>query len=636
MPHVGDHAVHVRRGHDLPALLVDHLALIVHDVVELQQVLADVEVACLDLLLRLFQRLVDPGMGDRLALLQAQPLEHAVELVRGEDPHQIVFQGQEEQRPSGITLPAGAAAELIVDPPALMPFGADHEQPAGSDHRLLLHRMLVPDPGFLLRPLVGVDDLPGLLGQAHVQIAAELDVGAAAGHVGGDGHGTRPASLGDDHRLLLVEAGVEHLVGDLVLLEQPGEVFRLLDRHRADQHRLLSVLGIADGADDGVVLLARGAVDLVVEILPRDGHVGGDLHHLEPIDLPELLGLGLGGAGHPGELGIQAEIVLEGDRSERLVLPLDLHPFPGLDRLVQAFGVAPSFHHPAGELVDDDHPAVLDDVVPVLLEQHMGAQGLLGVVHQADVADVVEPARRQRAPGFQELLDLLLPFFGQVDRALLLVELVVLGRDVGHDAVDQLVELGAVLGGAGDDQRRPRLVDQDRIDLVDDGVGVRALHHVGEPELHVVPQIVEAELVVGAVGDIRGVGRPALDIAQPVHDHPDLQAEKRVDPAHPGGVPASQIVVDGDDVHPVPGQGVEIDRHGGDQGLALPGLHLADLALVQNHPADELHVERAHAQGALGRFPHGGEGFRQQRVEGLPLRMPALELLGLGAQGRVV
>ncbi len=43
-------------------------------VVELEQVLADVEVARLDLLLRLLQRLVDPGMDDRLALLQAEPL----------------------------------------------------------------------------------------------------------------------------------------------------------------------------------------------------------------------------------------------------------------------------------------------------------------------------------------------------------------------------------------------------------------------------------------------------------------------------------------------------------------------------------------------------------------------------------
>ena len=39
-------------------------------------------------------------------------------------------------------------------------------------------------------------------------------------------------------------------------------------------------------------------------------------------------------------------------------------------------------------------------------------------------------------------------------------------------------------------------------DLVDDGVAVPALHHVLEPVLHIVAQIVEAELVVGAVGDV--------------------------------------------------------------------------------------------------------------------------------------
>ena len=48
-------------------------------------------------------------------------------------------------------------------------------------------------------------------GDAHVGIAAELDVGAAAGHVGGDGDGARHAGLRDDRRLLLVVAGVQHL-----------------------------------------------------------------------------------------------------------------------------------------------------------------------------------------------------------------------------------------------------------------------------------------------------------------------------------------------------------------------------------------------------------------------------------------
>ncbi len=96
MAHVGDGLGDVLVFHQVDALLEDHLALIVLDVVEFQQVLADVEVARLDLLLSLFQRLVDPGMDDRLAFLQPQLGQHGVEPVGAEDPHQIIFQRQEE------------------------------------------------------------------------------------------------------------------------------------------------------------------------------------------------------------------------------------------------------------------------------------------------------------------------------------------------------------------------------------------------------------------------------------------------------------------------------------------------------------------------------------------------------------
>ena len=53
-------------------------------------------------------------------------------------------------------------------------------------------------------------DVGELLLDAHVGIAAELDVGAAAGHVGRDGDRAGHAGLRDDVRLLLVVARVEH------------------------------------------------------------------------------------------------------------------------------------------------------------------------------------------------------------------------------------------------------------------------------------------------------------------------------------------------------------------------------------------------------------------------------------------
>jgi hypothetical protein len=38
-----------------------------------------------------------------------------------------------------------------------------------------------------------------------------------------------------------------------------------------------------------------------------------------------------------------------------------------------------------------------------------------------------------------------------------------------HDAIDAHVQFGRFVGRAGNDQRRARFVDQDRVDFVDDG-----------------------------------------------------------------------------------------------------------------------------------------------------------------------
>ena len=102
-------------------------------------------------------------------------------------------------------------------------------------------------------------------------------------------------------------------------------------------------------------------------VVADHGHVGGDLHHLEPVDLAELVLLGLGRAGHAGELLVHAEVVLQGDGGQRLVLLADGHVLLGLDGLVQALGVAAALEDAAGELVDDEHLAVLHHVLDVLV-----------------------------------------------------------------------------------------------------------------------------------------------------------------------------------------------------------------------------------------------------------------------------
>ena len=111
------------------------------------------------------------------------------------------------------------------------------------------------------------------------------------------------------------------------------------------------------------------------------------------------------------------------------------------------------------------------------------------------------------------------------------------GRLPGFIDLGQLGEAGVEVGGllrrAGDDQRGPRLVDQDVVDLVHDRVVVHAdrlavlvdapavLDLLLQRRRHVVAQVVEAELGVRAVGDVGRIGRALLLVGLHVLQHAD-------------------------------------------------------------------------------------------------------------------
>ena len=113
-------------------------------------------------------------------------------------------------------------------------------------------------------------------------------------------------------------------------------------------------------------------------------------HRLQPVNLLEFVGLGVGRAGHPGQLRVKAKVILEGDRSQRLILRLDAHAFFGLYCLVQAITPATPRHQAPGELIDDDDFTFLHHVVLVAVVQMISPQCRVQVVHQRDIGRVVE------------------------------------------------------------------------------------------------------------------------------------------------------------------------------------------------------------------------------------------------------
>ena len=303
---------------------------------------------------------------------------------------------------------------------------------------------------------------------------------------------------------------------------------------------------------------------------------------------------------------------------------------------MEAVGPLAARHQAARELVNNHHFPLLHDVVYVALVEKVGLERVIDQVWPLHVAGGV------KALHAGEFLRQSYALLGEGDGVLLLLDLKML---VGLELAGDLIGLGVlgdvVVGRAGDDQRRPRFIDEDVIHLVDDREVERALgllHVLGEAVVisrrhpHVVAEVVEAELVVGAVGDVAGIGVLPLARFHARLDGADGEPEADVERPHPFHVAAGEVVVDGDDVHPLPFQGVEVGRERRHERLALARDHFGDRARVEYHPADELHVVVPHSQEPSPAFPADGERLDENVVERLAGSETPAELGGLAAE----
>jgi hypothetical protein len=170
---------------------------------------------------------------------KAQHLEHFQHPLAHEQAQQIILEGEEKPRATRIALTAATTAKLVIDPPGF------------SRADLNRRTCKTAHTGPHLRP---------------------IDVGAATGHVGRDGHvaqrgfscrggGGAVAGLGDDLGFAGVVLGVEHFVFDAVGgVEQLGEFLGSFDAGGADQdgpaggqiaHRLVVASSMMKGSPFG-------------------------------------------------------------------------------------------------------------------------------------------------------------------------------------------------------------------------------------------------------------------------------------------------------------------------------------------------------------------------------------------------
>src|SRR5271157_5514820 len=116
-------------------------------------------------------------MRDGRTVVEADALHEALDSIRAEEAHQLVFEGEVKSRRAGVALTPGAPAQLVVNSARLVALGADDVQAAGFRHAL-----------------------------------AEHDVRAAAGHVRRDRHLPVPPGVRHYLRLALVMLRVQNVV----------------------------------------------------------------------------------------------------------------------------------------------------------------------------------------------------------------------------------------------------------------------------------------------------------------------------------------------------------------------------------------------------------------------------------------
>ena len=215
----------------LAAQAVDGGALPVHDIVVFQQMLAGLKVLPLHGLLRRRDPLGNQPGFNRHSFFHPQLLHDSADPLARKDAQQVVLQGQIESGATGVSFPAGAPSQLVVNPPRFMPLRPDDMQAAQRHHLrvFFLHGRLIAHSGLLPLLRRGAFRSNALLAQVvsgkELHVAAEQNIGAAPGHISGNGHGSLPSGLGHDFRFLGVILGVQHHMLDSGFLQQAAEAF---------------------------------------------------------------------------------------------------------------------------------------------------------------------------------------------------------------------------------------------------------------------------------------------------------------------------------------------------------------------------------------------------------------------------
>ena len=278
----------------------------------------------------------------------------------------------------------------------------------------------------------------------------KFDIGSSAGHVCRDRYGTLLTCLGNDLSFSGIVLGIQHFMTDLLLFQHVTDQFRCLNGDRTDKHRLSLLMSFNDFIDQGFKLCLLGSVYSIRIVNSGNRTVGRDLIHQHVIDLTEFFFLGLCGTGHTGQLVVQTEEVLVGDRCQDSRFLFDRNAFLGTYSLMQTVRPLSALHQTSGIGIDDDDliTFLVHDIFNISGHDIVCLQCLMDPVQKLCMFKIIQIL------DMESLLGQGYTLLGQLYRTSLDIDLIVfIVLQTFDKPVCLQVEIGCLPHTAGNDQR---------------------------------------------------------------------------------------------------------------------------------------------------------------------------------------
>ena len=150
--------------------------------------------------------------------------------------------------------------------------------------------------------------------------------------------------------------------------KQGTQPFRFFDGNGSYKNRLTSFIPAGNIFHYLIKFGVFVFIDQIRKILSYHRSVCIYHHGFKSVNVPEFSRFSHCGTGHSSQFFIHPEIILNGNRSKRLIFIFDLHSFLSLYSLMKTFAVSSARHQSACKLINNDYLAIFQHIIHIFFK----------------------------------------------------------------------------------------------------------------------------------------------------------------------------------------------------------------------------------------------------------------------------